>query len=407
MHITRREFLVQSAGGLTLAAASACLPAVLARTARAATQTPANGRILVMLQLTGGNDGLNTVVPFRDENYRRMRPTLAIARREVHALNDEVGLCPQLRPLKEMFDDGWLSVVQGVGYPNPNRSHFESMDIWHCADPSLKRRESGWLGRALELDAGLAALNLDEAPLPLALRAESVEVPSVQTIESFRLRDGGEGRTRAAIEAVLSAGQEGPASDAEFIRRTAVSACENARRLEHVAGEQRGGYPAYGLARRLRQIARLIASDFGPRIYYTSLGGFDTHARQRTLHPALMDELGQSVRAFFDDLKQQGLAEQVLLVAFSEFGRRAEENASLGTDHGAAAPVILAGPGVRPGVIGPSPDLSKLVDGDVPHRVDFREIYAAVLEKWLSVPSRAILGERFTPIDVLRSVAHT
>lgn len=401
MNLTRREFLVQSAGGLTLAAASACLPAVLARTARAATQTPANGRILVMLQLTGGNDGLNTVVPFRDEHYRRVRPTLAISRSEVHALNDEVGLCPQLRPLKEMFDDGWLSVVQGVGYPNPNRSHFESMDIWHCADPSLKRRESGWLGRALERDARLAALNLDEAPLPLALRAESVEVPSVQTIESFRLRDGGEGRTRAAIEAVLSAAQEGPASDAEFIRRTAVSACENARRLEHLAGEQRGGYPGYGLARRLGQIARLIASDFGPRIYYTSLGGFDTHARQRTLHPALMDELGQSVRAFFDDLKQQGLAEQVLLVAFSEFGRRAEENASLGTDHGAAAPVILAGPGVRPGVIGPSPNLSKLVDGDVPHGVDFREIYAAVLEKWLSVPSRAILGERFTALDVL------
>lgn len=403
MSLSRREFMVRS--GVTLAAASSSLPQVLARTSLALRGTSPDGRILVMLQLSGGNDGLNTVVPYRDDAYRRLRPTLAVGAGEVHRLNDAVGLHPQLEGLKALFDEGQLAVVQGVGYPNPNRSHFESMDIWHTADPTLVQRETGWLGRVLERDPALHALHLDDSPLPLALRSPGGDVPAVRTIDSFRLSGGADHGARRAIERMLAARdatlEAGPAAEIEFVRRVAVSAVETARRLDKLPNDGPGGYPALGLARRLREIARLIAADFGPRIYYTTLGGFDTHARQGTQHPNLLAELGRSVQAFYADLARQGLADRVLLMTFSEFGRRAQENASLGTDHGVAAPLFLCGPGVKPGVVGPAPDLSKLVDGDVPHSIDFRSVYSTVLDGWLNVPSAEILGRRFEPVELI------
>ncbi len=405
MSLSRREFMVRS--GVTLAAASSSLPQVLARTSLALRGTSPDGRILVMLQLSGGNDGLNTVVPYRDDAYRRLRPTLAVGAGEVHKLNDAVGLHPQLEGLKALFDEGQLAVVQGVGYPNPNRSHFESMDIWHTADPTLVQRETGWLGRALERDPALHALHLDDSPLPLALRSPGGDVPAVRTIDSFRLSGGADHAARRAIERMLAARdaslESGPAAEVEFVRRVAVSAVETARRLDKLPNDGAGGYPALGLARRLREIARLIAADFGPRIYYTTLGGFDTHARQGTQHPNLLAELGRSVQAFYADLARQGLADRVLLMTFSEFGRRAQENASLGTDHGVAAPLFLCGPGVKPGVVGPAPDLSKLVDGDVPHSIDFRSVYSTVLDGWLNVPSAEILGRRFDAVELIGS----
>lgn len=408
MAITRREFLKQTAGGITLATASLSFPSVFARTAAAATRTDPNGRILVMLQLSGGNDGLNTVIPYRDDRYYQLRPTLGVKRGEVITLDGELGLHPQLRGLKELFDDGWLSVVQGVGYPNPNRSHFQSMDIWHTGDPSLLNLQTGWLGRTLGHGRELHALHIDHEPLPLALRAEREDVPSVQSIESFRLQGGADAPASRVIEAILAG--TGSASepiardpvglapgldDLQFVRRTAVSACANARRLAALPPDSAASYPNFGLARRLHDIARLITADFGPRIFYTSLGGFDTHARQNTTHPNLMNELSSSVRAFFADLKQQGVADRVLLVTFSEFGRRAAENASLGTDHGAAAPLFVAGPAVRGGILGQRPDFSQLVDGDIPHGLDFRGVYATVLEDWLSIPATPILGGTF------------
>lgn len=409
MRPTRRELLVHGCGGITLAAASYSLPGFIARTAAAAARKPPgrDGRILVIVQLSGGNDGLNTVVPIRQDAYRTLRPTLAIARNQALALNDDVALAPQLRPLKDMFDEGCLSVVQGVGYPNPNRSHFQAMDIWHSGDPTLARVDTGWLGRAIERDADLHALHVDDEALPLALRGRSADVPSVRTIESFRLNSAQGFDARAAIERVLAspggeAGTPRPVSDLEYIRRAAVSACANARRLDGVGGGEAAGYPGFALARRLREIATLIAAEFGPRIYYTSLGGFDTHARQNTQHPNLLAELGQSVRAFFADLRDRGLDERVVLMTFSEFGRRAAENGSFGTDHGAAAPLFVAGPGVRAGVVGPPPNLEALVDGDVPHSVDFRSVYADLLDGWLELPSQEILGGRFPTVALIR-----
>jgi uncharacterized protein (DUF1501 family) len=406
MKINRREFLLHGAGGAALAATGLSVPRILARTAAAATRDDGAGRILVMVQLTGGNDGLNTVVPWRDDLYRFLRPTLGVQPGQVLRLNDDVGLAPQLGGLKSLFDDGWLSVVQGVGYPNANRSHFQSMDIWHTADPTLRSIETGWLGRVIEQQPGMEALHLDDAGLPLALRAAGVDVPSIRSIESFRLQGASDSQVRRAVEAAIGSSSSSSASadaadDVEFVRRTAVAACANARRLEALPDEGAAGYPPFGLARRLREIARLIAAEFGPRIYYTSLGGFDTHARQNTVHPNLMSELGQSLRAFFDDLRDMGLAERVLLMTFSEFGRRAAENAGQGTDHGAAAPVFVACPRVSAGVLGPRPDLSALVDGDVPHAIDFRGIYATVLRDWLDVPPASVLGGRFETLPLI------
>ncbi|MCG3128017.1 MAG: hypothetical protein CHACPFDD_02890 [Phycisphaerae bacterium] len=412
MTLNRRDFMLRSGASL---AAGLTLPRVLVRTAAALGQSDPRERILVLLQLSGGNDGLNTVVPYRDDAYYRLRPTLAIKPDTALKLDDHVGLHPQLDGLRRLYDDGWLSVVQGVGYPNPNRSHFESMDIWHSADPTLEHRETGWLGRVLEREKAMQALHLADEPLPLALRAEGVDVPSVHTIDSFRLNADDGGAARRAIFTLLDRPDEnceshaghagtppgGSGSEADFVRRTAAAACANARRLEALPPDASGSYPQFGLARRLHEIARLIAADFGPRIYYTSLGGFDTHARQNTVHPNLMAEIGQSVHAFYADLKARGVADRVLLVTFSEFGRRAAENASLGTDHGIAAPLFAAGPGVRGGVIGPSPNLSALVDGDVPHAIDFRAVYAAILERWLKVSARAVLGAGFRPVEIL------
>lgn len=406
MKPTRREFLIHGAGGVTLAATCYSLPSVIARTAAAAAQVDSNGRILVILQLGGGNDGLNTVVPYRDDKYRFLRPTIGVPRGQVLPLNDDVGLAPQLRAFKEMFDEGRLNVVQAVGYPNPNRSHFVSTDIWETADPRLDSTETGWLGRVLEQDASMTALHLADAPLPLALRAESVDVPSLADISRFRLRFDQGDRARQAIESMLgdpdrSGKGADPHDDLQFIRRTTAAACANARRLEALQDTDVTGYPGFGLARRLREIAQLIAADFGPRIYYTSLGGFDTHARQQTLHPNLLSELSQSVKAFFDDLADKRLADRVLLMTFSEFGRRAAENASRGTDHGVAAPLFVAGPSVSAGVVGPRPDLSKLVDGDVPHAIDFRRVYATVLQDWLDVAPAPILGGGFQTLALI------
>ncbi|RMF84889.1 MAG: DUF1501 domain-containing protein [Planctomycetota bacterium] len=404
---TRREFLAAGLSGATLLATGPVLPGFLARTARAASSQN-DERILVVVQLTGGNDGLNTVIPFEDDRYHRLRPTLRIGPQRVLKLNDTLGLHPEMAAFQRMYDDGLLSVVTNVGYPNPNRSHFASMDIWHCAQTGLQRCETGWLGRVVDRRASAGdapfALHLDYEALPLALKTENQAVPSITNLDAFRLRGEADSLTH-----LLNASQEAPAVldaaalDAlRFVQRTAVASCANARRLEQIRTEQtmRAEYPGYGLARRLQQIAELIGADFGPRIFYTSLGGFDTHARQTLAHGPLLRELSESVAAFFDDLRARGRDRHVVLMTFSEFGRRVAENGSQGTDHGAAAPMFLAGPACRPGVLGSAPDLANLAEGDVRFERDFRTIYAAVLRDWLMIDPKEILGQPFEPARI-------
>ena len=404
MNSTRREFLSRSVGATTLLASGTSLPGFLARTARAAADTPAiDDRIFVVVQMSGGNDGLNTVIPHRDDAYHKARPTLATHSESAFDLNDELRLHQAMAGFKRLFDDGLLHVIGNVGYPNPDRSHFRSMDIWHTASTQPENARDGWLGRLAERQRAKSTeppvLHLDDGEVPLAVRAEGLAVPSIRGIDAVRLAAGAD-----EIESAIALARESATDDLLFLQRTALSSCANARRLEQVAGA--GGsaheYPYHGLANRLKQIAQLIGADFGPRVYYTSLGGFDTHARQADSHSRLLRELSDSVAAFFADLKQRRLAERVVLMTFSEFGRRVMENGSRGTDHGAAAPMFVVGPACKPGLSGGLPDLSDLADGDVRYHIDFRRVYAALLRDWLGVPPAAILGGEYEPLDLIQ-----
>lgn len=403
MTTSRREFLAHGAAGASLLATGLSLPGFLARTAWAAAPRR-DSRVLVVVQLTGGNDGLNCVIPFRDDFYHRARPTLRVPEDRALRLTDELALHPDMVGFKRLFDDGWLSVVTNVGYPNPDRSHFRSMDIWHTALLEPERAADGWLGRVVDADTSDAArptaLHLDDGALPLALKSRRHAVPSIRDVDALALP-----RSAEQVAAALDAPRPGASDDLLYVQRVAVSSCANAARLANLKHEAdaQAAYPAYGLGNRLRQIARLIAADFGPRVYYTTLGGFDTHARQALAHGPLLRELAESVAAFYVDLRARRLADRVLLLTFSEFGRRVAENGSQGTDHGAAAPMFLAGPACRPGVTGKPPDLANLVEGDVRHELDFRQVYACVLKDWLGMNDQAVLHGRFVSAGLLRA----
>jgi uncharacterized protein (DUF1501 family) len=415
MNPTRRDFL--RLGSSTLLACGTGVPAFLAHSAAALDRAPARprGRILVVLQLDGGNDGLNTVVPFRDDAYRRARPRLALPAAQVLRLNDDLGLHPALAGLKRLYDDRRLAVVQSVGYPNPNRSHFESMAIWHTARPAPDRDTPGWLARCLdrrfrEAGGDAPALHVGGSLVPQALAGAGRHVPSLSSPEQLRRRLGlpesaGAAEQRAALDAVAGRHRGAPGSLLQFVERTALVTYASSARLEGLLrdGGQAAGYPEFfGLARRLRLIAQLVKAGMGTSIYYTALGGFDTHAGQAETHAGLLREAGDSLRAFLDDLDRAGDGGRVLVLVFSEFGRRLRENGSAGTDHGTAAPVLLLGRPVRPGAHGPNPNLTDLADGDPRFAIDFRRIYAAVLDRWLGCPADAVLGGHFEPLNVLQ-----
>jgi uncharacterized protein (DUF1501 family) len=320
-------------------------------------------------------------------------------------LDHGLALNPEMAGMKRLYDDGLLSVINNVGYPNPDRSHFRSMDIWHRATLTPDDVTDGWLGRVVD-GAGAGrekplALHLDGTPLPEALRTQREAVPSIENIDQFRLRSDSE----AMIDSIESVRQNAT-DDLLYVQRIALSSCAQARRLEQIAAAEGSAatYPQHRLAQRLRQIAQLISADFGPRVYYTSIDGFDTHARQVLVHPVLLRELSESLTAFIDDLNQHGLGERVLVVTFSEFGRRIAENGSRGTDHGAGAPMFIAGKAAKTGIVGGPPrlDLAPEHEGDVPHEVDFRQVYASVLDNWLRVPHIGVLGERFATVPILR-----
>ena len=275
------------------------------------------------------------------------------------------------------------------------------MDIWHTANLAPDAPDDGWLGRVVDARRGRAAptaLHLDDNALPLALKTRLEPVPSIRSLDSIRLTGDVD-----ELQDSLAAKRLRASDDLLFVQRLAVSSCENARRIERISRDDpAGGYPQFRLAARLGQIARLISAGFGARIYYTSIGGFDNHARQQLAHGPLLRELADSLAAFQRDLKRRGLDQRVLTLTFSEFGRRVKENGSRGTDHGAAAPVLLVGATPSPGVIGGPPDLDNLLDSDIRHETDFRQIYAAVLDDWLDIDHRPILGRAFAAPEGLR-----
>jgi uncharacterized protein (DUF1501 family) len=417
---TRRDFLRWGSSALLACGTSA--PTFLTRSASALAAEPAratDGRVLVVLELSGGNDGLNTVVPHRDDEYRKHRPKLNLASAQgLHKIDDRAALHPALGGLARLLEERQLAIVQSVGYPNPNRSHFESMAIWHSARPNPTAETSGWLARCLdERFAGprldTPALHVSEAALPQALAGSQRHVSSLVSLEQFRRRlgvpgDAGCSEQRDALDQVAGQERGEAGSLLQFIERSTLITYASSARLEEMLRNPAGaaGYPeGYGLARRLRLVAQLIKAGLSTAIYYTQLDGFDTHSDQLGAHDALLRAVGDSLQAFLNDVNRSGNGQRVLVLVFSEFGRRLAENGSAGTDHGTAAPVFLLGPGVKPGLHGPHPNLQELDDGDPRHAIDFRQVYAAVLERWLGCPSAAVLGGKFEPLAVLRGGA--
>jgi uncharacterized protein (DUF1501 family) len=379
--LDRRLFLQSS-----LLALSPTVPLFVARTARAAG-TDKDSRVLVVVQLDGGNDALNTVVPHADPNYPKLRPTLKLDPKNLVKVTDEVGLHPSLRPLDKLLNAGQLSVIPGVSYPNPNRSHFESMAIWHTARfDKEERRGYGWIGRAL--DPAGATSYVVGAAVPGAVRGRRSSAVSLSRIDEVLLADGD-----AARKAV------GPAAEDDllaFVRRQAVDAHATGARLAKLAGGGDGArYPGTGLGERLKLTARLLKANLGARVFYTTQGGYDTHAAQRFTHSGLLSEFAGAVAAFFADLQEAKLTEQVTLLAFSEFGRTIKENGSAGTDHGTTGVVFLAGPGVKGGLAGKMPSLTDLDKGEPKMTADFRGVYAGVLTNWLNLPDKDALGTGF------------
>jgi uncharacterized protein (DUF1501 family) len=394
--LSRRTFLSRS----SLLALAPAVPGFLANTARAAVPQR-DGRVLVVVELNGGNDGVNTVVPFADEGYAKHRKTLRLPTDRLVKINDHVGLHPSLRNFGKLFEAGRLLIAQGVSYPNPSRSHFQSLATWHTArlDPE-EHTGPGWLGRALDA-AGKAssAMLVGAGPPPVAIRGRRSVASAIERLEDFTLAAGAD--PRKALP------REEPADDlTAFVQRSMLDAYATADRLRELArGTDDARYPSTGLAARLRLIARLLKVGLDARVLYTLQPGYDTHSAQLFTHSTLLAELSGALQAFLDDLAAAKLADRVVVLLFSEFGRTARENGSGGTDHGTAGPVFLAGPGIKGGLVGATPSLLDLdpKDGDLRRSLDFRQVYATVLRDWLGITPGPILGGAFERLLLFRS----
>lgn len=404
MKSNRREFLQTTLGSSAILSLGATVPGFLR--AAAAAGTDDKETILVVVQLSGGNDGLNTVIPFTDPAYRKSRPTLAIPQTDVLKINDSLGFHPSARGLADLMEDNRLAIVQGVGYDNPNRSHFESMDIWHTCQRKDDTRTTGWLGRYLDASqadkSGVSlAFHLGHEKQPFALTSSGTSVPSISSLESFRLNDSGDKDVRSTISKLASSDREETDSILGFLQSTTTVALEASQRVEQASRDYKTpvAYPENDLATKLKTVAQLIDSGLGTRIYYVTLDGFDTHSQQPAAHAVLLNQLGGAVSSFIKDINHHGHGDRVAVLAFSEFGRRVQVNASEGTDHGAAAPMFLAGNKVRAGLIGKHPSLTDLEDGDLKFHTDFRRVYATVLESWLGWPSESVLGGSYAPVE--------
>jgi uncharacterized protein (DUF1501 family) len=366
--------------------------------------------MLVVIQLDGGNDGINTVVPFADGGYAKHRTVLRLPVSRLHKITTEVGLHPAMTAVAKLVEDGRFAIVQGVGYPNPSRSHAKSMAIWHSANVLLPRKDDydpeikaafGWIGQALDQNTRTNApdsMFVGAGPLPNALRGRRSVASAI-----VRPEDSVLALRKVAHLADL---KPGPGDDlATFVLHSTLDAYATSDRMTAVlrAEDKGANYPETPLASRLRVIARLIKGGGATRVYYTAQDGYDTHASQLVQHANLLSELSGALKAFLDDLAAAKVAERVVILCFSEFGRRVHENASQGTDHGTAGPVFFAGPCVRAGLIGETPKLLDLEAGDLRTTTDFRQVYATVVEHWLGLPAPAALDGAFVKLPLFRT----
>lgn len=418
---TRRLFLQK---GMTLLAATATIPSFLDQTVMAVANPADNlrtqpasgtdGKILVVVQLSGGNDGLSTVIPYADDTYHRTRPQIGHDANTVHKLNDYIGLHPNLGPLADLIQKGKAAVIQGVGYPNPNRSHFRSMDIWQSARPEQAIETTGWLGRYFDNTCAGCDPQVGIAmgqQLPLAMLGDRIMPIAFERPEAFRYN----GPDRAGYQKLNTADSSSPSSavsaadtpagELDFLHRTAMDAQLSSDKILKITQEFQTTqkYPPGEFGLGLRTVAAMIRGGLPTRVYYVSLGGFDTHAGERGRHDNLMKQLALGLQAFWKDMEEQRIDQRVLMMTFSEFGRRVAQNASGGTDHGTAAPMFLLGGAVKSGVIGKHPSLTDLDHGDLKFTTDFRSVYATILQQWLDAPSKPVLGQQFPMLPILRA----
>ena len=371
--------------------------------------------ILVMLQLTGGNDYLNTVIPYQDPNYYDNRPTLNFGENNIHKLNADFAFNPSMLPMKKIFDRGNMAILNGVGWESPTRSHFRAMDIWHTAEPDKVGHE-GWIAKIIrEIDPNgenpIAAVNVGYG-LPRALVAPNVSVASVADLDNYGMLTSIDKQKQREHLLNRFASMYAPAIGSgpvmDYLVQTGLDALKGADTLK-IAPETYSSSVEYGsdsLGTKMKDIARILLADLGTRVFYVEHGGFDTHAAQAPNHAKLWNEVSKSVADFWDDLYEHSAVDNVLMVIFSEFGRRVKENGS-GTDHGAAGAVFAIGPQVKGGFYGDYPKIraEELVNGDLAYNVDFRSLYSTVIEDWFSLDSIPLLNGNFSKSNFISKVA--
>jgi len=420
MSLTRRD-LLKTFGAATAMSLGPAAGTVFTRAALAAEPKRESGQnVLVVVQLAGGNDGLNTVVPYADDLYAKNRRTLRLTEKQVIKIDSLLGFHPEMRAFKKLYDEGLLSVVQGVGYPNPHGGHAESMQFWQTARPHETGVQTGWVGRAADRayrpgEVDLPAVFVGRIRRPFVINAEKTFVPAIRSLDHATLRTlsgaaGGEAHRRALVRAaeVPRSGGENPLVG--FVGQSASAAYAASARIERElqSGRSAVEYPQSEFAQMLKSIAQLIRADLGIRIFVTELGGeepggWDTHAVQFANHAALLKQMSEGMAAFAAELKQDRLLDRVVLVTYSEFGRTVLENGRRGTDHGSAAPMFLIGGKVKGGLVGPHPSLAQLEGGGAKHHTDFRRVFATLLDRWLGWPSKPILGGDYAPLEVLKA----
>lgn len=393
MLIHRRRFLQVG----SIASASLMLPKFL-KAMEQGNMVPPGNKVLVVVQLSGGNDGLNTVIPYRNDIYYKMRPSLGIKREAALSLNDELGIHPALKSFKALYDDGSLGVLNSVGYPNPDRSHFRSMDIWQSASESRDYWSTGWLGRYLDAqckgcDKPTQALEIDDT-LSLALKGDAVK--GLALTDPQRLF--GASNDRYFKELLAKKKHDDEHHNVDYLYKTMAETISSAAYIQQQfkTYKSKESYPATALGKNMKTIAELIMTDINTSVYYVSHGSFDTHVGQQGQQQRLFEQLSAALQSFTTDLKKNNRFQDVLVMTFSEFGRRVGQNASGGTDHGTANNMFLIGGGLQQkGVLNEGPDLQNLQEGDLQYKVDFKNVYATLLKKWLGADDQAILKKQY------------
>lgn len=403
--VTRREFLRNSMGGLGLVAFSGFAPSFLTSTARADVLKPETGqKILLLIQLAGGNDGLNTCIPFQNDEYYNLRPNLGI-KEGYRQISDQIALHPSMDGMERLFKEGNLSIVQNVGYPNPNRSHFRSTEIWETATDSDIIGRDGWLGRYFDNYCDGDGHTSDD---PLAMHISN-ETPGCFMSEKAHSVFGmpARGRTKSKDDdelALLESLTQAPmqTESGAYLQHMMMNAIITERRVQEMVDRYKPQANYQGnFGQSLQKVAAMVAAGLETRVYFVAQGGYDTHANQLGGHASRLRELSQGLDAFQQDLKKHKLDDQVLTVVFSEFGRRPKQNGSQGTDHGAAAPLFIMGSGLQGGLMGNAPDLLDLQNNDLRHEYDFRQVYATLLQDWFKADPTKVMDGQFETLPII------